>query len=113
MWSKLVRSMSWRPELAEQTDHPVRYLGRHWGPAVNHFANAFQQAGHGCLFQQIPTCAGAKSLKDAIIIVVDGQDQRQERGIALFEQPNPFDTGHAWQSNIDQHDMGKILSQRV
>jgi hypothetical protein len=95
----------------EKSNHAGGYLRRYRRAAGHGFANIFKQFRGRRTFQQISAGARAKRVKDAIIVVINGQHQDLHLRITLFEDANSFDAVHSRQTDIAEQYVRNISRQ--
>src|SRR6185295_11492502 len=89
-------------KLAEEFYDSGGYFRRNRRASGHCFPDILQQLRRRGAFQQITTGSGAERVKDAIIVVINGQHEDLHFGETLFEDADAFDATHAWQANITQ-----------
>src|SRR5215475_10638143 len=95
-------------KLAEKADYPAGDLRRN-GSATGHcFANILEQFRWRRALQEIAARARTQRVKDAIIIVIDGEHDDLHLGKTLFNYANSFDATHAWQPYVAEENVGNV-----
>ena len=102
-----------RPKLPEDRDHTSSDFRRHRRAAGHGLAQRFEEARGLGLLEQIAGSPGAQRVENAIVVVVDREDQDDEVRVPLLQNADAVDAAHAGQPDVVEHDIGQVLSDPI
>ena len=83
--------------------HPASVLvrsARIWRLISDLRYSCLRMAALSSSYATLATCSGTQSIKDAVIVVIDGEHQNEQLRVALFQDFDAFDAVHARQPYV-------------